>query len=108
MKIINKTKIGKLKAKAFCLCNFSIRDMTIYFLGLCFAEQSISVCIEILVFGETFPHFIDAVFFGVVGFVYFHLSSAMGDILLDLTLGKEYSSADMFLKLSEGAENENQ
>ena len=79
-------KLGKLKAKIFCLCGLSIRKMTAFFFGLWLATQGISASIEYLIWGALFPHIGDSIITLTLSVVYIYYSHELGDFLLDLQL----------------------
>lgn len=84
-----KCKLSRSKAKIFALCNFNIKNMTYLFMGIFFGEQLISASIEYLIWGETFKHFVDPVFFTLLACSYFYYTNALGEFLLDLQLNAE-------------------
>lgn len=89
MKLKLNYKLNRNKAKLFALCNFNIRNMTVLFLGIVIAQQLISAAIEYLLFGETFKHWGDSVFFILIANAYFYYTNALGCFLLDLQLNTE-------------------
>lgn len=89
MKLKINTKLSKSKAKIFALCGMNIQKMTFLFFGLFLGEQLISMAIEYLIWGETFKHWFDSVFFVFLSASYFYYSNALGEFLLDLHLNAE-------------------
>lgn len=82
-------KLGKLKAKIFCLCGLSIRKMTAFFFGLWLASQGISASIEFLIWGELFTHIGDSIITLTLSVMYIYYSQELGDLLLDLQFNEE-------------------
>lgn len=89
MRIKLNRKLSRSKAKVFTLCNFNIRSMTFLFFGILVAVQITSAGIEYLVYGETFKHWGDSLFFVLISGAYFYYSNALGEFLLDLHLNSE-------------------
>ena len=87
--VMQGRKMGKIKAKLFCLCALSVRRMTVYFVGLWLAIQGVFVSVETLFWGETFSHAGDSIVTMLISVAYFYYTHAMGDFLLDLTLNAE-------------------
>ena len=63
--------------------------MTFLFFGLLMGEQLISAGIEYLIWGETFKHWLDSVYFVVLANLYFYYTNALGEFLLDLHINAE-------------------
>ena len=82
-------KLRREKAKLFALCNFNIKNMTYLFFGLLLAQQLLSASIEYFIWGYTFKHWGDAIFFTLLASAYFYYSNALGEFLLDLQLNSE-------------------
>lgn len=91
MKVRLNRKIGKVYSFVFSLCGCSIKSLTCWFLGIAFAEQFLSMAVELALFGETFQHWFDSVFLAFLAICYFHFSYALGDFLLDLALNGDKS-----------------
>lgn len=79
---------NKMEARIFVLCQYSIRNLTVLFIGILVSEQLISAGIEFIVWGEMFPHIIDGIFYFFISWAYLGYSYKLGDFLLDLTLKK--------------------
>ena len=83
------SKLSRHKAKLFSLCGCNIKNMTFLFAGVLFSEQLISAGVEYIVFGETFNHYFDSLFFIFLANVYLYYTNELGEFLLDLNLHAE-------------------
>lgn len=86
MKLKLNYKLRREKAKLFALCNFNIKNMTYLFFGLFLGEQLISASVEYLIWGDTFKHWGDPIFFTLLSGAYFYYTNALGELLLNLHL----------------------
>ena len=89
MKLKLNSKLSRHKAKLFSLCGFNIKNMTFLFAGILFSEQLISAGVEYIIFGETFKHYGDSVFFILLANIYLYYTNELGEFLLDLNLHAE-------------------
>jgi len=89
MRIMINRKLSKHKAKIFTLCSFNIKSLTYLFFGVLFGQQFISAGIEYAFWGETFKHWGDSVFVGLICGAYFYYANELGEFLLDLHLNAE-------------------
>ena len=80
-----KIKVNKFSAKIFVLCKFRIRELTWLFIGVWFAVQILFVAVEMLIWGETFPHYGDVISTFILSWIYFHNLHLLGDVLIKIT-----------------------
>ncbi len=82
----SETINGKFKAKIFALCQLNISKMTWLWFGTTLFGQLVFASIEYVIWGETFPHIFDSIYFVFMAGTYFHYTNELGKFLLNLHL----------------------
>ena len=88
LKLKIKKSHSMLKVKIFVTCGYSIRNLTLLYIGVFFAQQLISSGVGLLFFGDISPNMFDSLFAITISFLYLYYSHALGDFLLNIVLNK--------------------
>lgn len=86
MKLYLNHNLGRFEAKLFALCRLNVWRM---FVAVLFAEQIASALIENVIWGETFPHWFDAVLAVLWFAAFIYYANRLGEFLLKLHLEAE-------------------
>lgn len=78
-----------MQAKIFILCGFNPYKMFWLWVTAYFLTLMLEVGVEVVIWGEMFPHYFDIVINTFFLLTYLHYVNAMGEFLLKILLDKD-------------------